>query len=387
MDPRGDHAAMGKNVKAAAQRAQKKQQKDKKREQKKQADKQRRQLAAASAAVTPSGAHLHDFARRRRRPSDWEPATDGILGLARSRDVHPQVAARMVFEEAEDGETGLPEALWTLEKITDLGTTAILAGLTSRGVRPDEAAFVERARALGSAWKLAEELWAPALPEGASVHDRDFLGLAAYTMWKHWCSEVPSREQVIDLLTDGREAIEDDELAIATDRWLDAWDRIKPFLTPAQQTFEAAEEVLELDASLHSWIDNLTLVASNLAIEDAGVAARASRVLEEVLAQFTGEDHELRLNLSGDLGGLLFRAGRPVDGERLLRAMIAAYPDHAIGYVSLAEAWAESRADQERALALLQEAAARVKDGGDWDLEDRIDALRADLGRVPHAAK
>jgi hypothetical protein len=103
------------------------------------------------------------------------------------------------------------------------------------------------------------------------------------------------------------------------------------------------------------------------------------RAVLQVLAQFTGEDDNLRLNVSGDLGSLLFRAGRPEDGERVLRELITASPDRAIGYVNLVEAWPGSRADQERSLALLEEAAARVVDAEDWDLEQRIEALRADL--------
>jgi hypothetical protein len=285
----------------------------------------------------------------------------------------------MAAEEAD--EIDLPDALWTLAKITDLGSRAILLGLEDRGVHADEAAFVERARSLGSAWKLAEELWVPALQESASVHDKDFLGLAAYTLWKHWCSEVPSREKVIDLLKDGLAALEDDDQAVAADRWLEAWDRMKPLLTPETRTFEAAEDLLELDESLFNWVDHLTMVALNTALEDARVAVRGSRVLEEVLAQFTSADDALRRNLSGDLGSLLFRAGRPEAGERVLRELIAAAPSHAIGYVSLAEAWPGSRADQERSLALLEEAAARVEDAEDWDLEERIDALRAKLAR------
>ncbi len=121
------------------------------------------------------------------------------------------------------------------------------------------------------------------------------------------------------------------------------------------------------------------MVAGNVARTDTGVAVRACRILEEVLAQFTGEDDDLRLNVSGDLGSLLFRAGRPEDGERVLRELIAASPDHAVGYVNLVEAWPASRADQERSLALLEEAAARVVDAEDWDLEQRIETLRAGL--------
>jgi len=55
---------------------------------------------------------------------------EGILGLARQRDVHPHVAAWMVVEEAD--EIDLPDALWTLQKITDLGSRAILVGLEER---------------------------------------------------------------------------------------------------------------------------------------------------------------------------------------------------------------------------------------------------------------
>lgn len=364
---------MGKNAKAAAQRAKKKQQKDKKREQKNQAEKQRRQRVAALAHAPPRRLAVDGL-------PDWNPAAEGILGLARQRDVHPHVAARMAVEEAELFEVDLSDPLWTRVKIAGLGTDAILAGLEDRGVHADEDAFVERARSLGSAWKLAEELWAPALHDGASVHDKDFLGLAAYRLWNHWCPEVPSREQVIDLLADGLAALEDDEQAIAAARWLEAWDRMKPLLTPEARTFEAAEELLGLNESLVNWVGHLTMVTHNAALTDAGVAVHGSRVIEEVLAQFTSVDEELRLSVSGDLGSLLFRAGRPEDGERVLRELIAAHPDRAVGYVNLADAWPKNRADKERSLALLEEAAARVKDAEDWDLEERIEELRAELG-------
>jgi hypothetical protein len=47
--------------------------------------------------------------------------------------------------------------------------------------------------------------------------------------------------------------------------------------------------------------------------------------------------------------------------------------------VNLVEAWPRSRANQERSLALLEKAVARVEDAEDWDLQQRIEALRADL--------
>ena len=168
---------------------------------------------------------------------------------------------------------------------------------------------------------------------------------------------------------------------LGTTRWLEAWDRMKPLLPPEVRTFEAAEDLLELDESLLNWVDHLTMVGNNTALTDVGVAVRASRVIEEVLAQFTSEDDDLRRSLFGDLGSLLFRAGRPEDGERVLRELIAASPDHAIGYVHLAEAWPANRTDQERSLALLEEAARRVEDAEDWDLEQRIEELQAELAR------
>ncbi len=372
---------MGKNAKAAAQRAKKKQQKDKKRQQKNQAEKQRRQLAGALSSVLPRGPGAILSGPARFGQPYWEPATDGILGLARKESIHPHVAAWRIDEDVELDDIDLPDAVWTLEKITGLETRAILVGLEERGVHADQAAFVERARALGSAWKVAEELWAPALGEQASVHDEDFLGLAAYALWKEWCPEVPSRERVIDLLSGGMAALEDDEEAVAADCWIEAWDRMKPFLTPDVRTLGAAEDLLEIDESLHSWVEHLTMVADNAGLTDAGVAVRASRVVEEVLAQFASEDDHLRRDLSSDIGTLLFRAGRPEDGERVLRELIAAFPEHAAGYVSLADAWPEDRAYQERSLALLEEAAARVEDAEDWDLEPRIEALRAALAK------
>jgi predicted Zn-dependent protease len=159
---------------------------------------------------------------------------------------------------------------------------------------------------------------------------------------------------------------------------------MKPLLSSEVQTLDAAQKIAGLSAPLFNWAEELATVALDAASERPDVAARASGTFEELLAQFTGETGEVRRELEADRGELLFRGGRPEDGERVLRRVIAAHPAHAVGYATLAREWTRSeaagRADLQRALALLDEAAQRrVEDAGLWELSARRKELRERL--------
>jgi hypothetical protein len=369
---------MGKKSGAAAQRAKKKHEKDQKRK-KVQARKQQAMKAPTARPATPPAGGI-----------DWKPAVEGISGFAARARIPFFLAAQVAVQMAdEDGtQLELPASVWTLPRMLKTETAEIVDRLGQLGVHTDREAFTAATPRSGSAVAFAREAWLGLLPEGSDVHARDFVCLAACELWKRWRPEPPSQEMLIELLLLQEATAEHGDEVAATLYGIQLWGLLRALLTPEMRTTVAAELLLGegQQGALFNWASDFSMVSLNAMRHDPAGGQRAAEVLAEVLGQFPDESEGWRLPLVRDRAQLLYDTGAHEEAERILREQIAALPDQAGAYVTLAELWASSKTDDRvgpaRALALLEEAAARpVVDGEGWDLEERIDDLRKRLHR------
>jgi hypothetical protein len=283
---------MGKKHGAAAQRAKKKHEREVKR---RRAQSKRR--LSTTARVGQAKWRLPGP-----RLLDWLPAVDGIEGLAAGERMHPYEAARIVEHLSwfELGGTKLPDVVWTPSKVAALATAELLAHLERFGIRADARAFVMATPRFGSAWRYARETWFPAMLATASVHDRDFAGLAACELWRRWRADTPSQEMLLDPLLLGQAHADHHDYAAATARWIEFWALLRPMLSPEARTTAAADALLEGGGPLLSWASDLATAALYTSERDTALARRAAQVLAEVLAQFCDEDEAWKLAILED---------------------------------------------------------------------------------------
>jgi hypothetical protein len=375
-----DDRAMG-DKSGSAQRARKKHEKEQKR---RKAVAQKRQAKAASAARPAASRALGPV---------WDAAAQGIEGLAaQSRVLFYEAVHRVADFACIDcgAAEELPDALWTAAKVVALETAALVDRLARLGVTADRDAFVAATSPFRSAVAYAREAWLPLLPETSDVHARDFACLAACELWKRWRPEPPSHEMLLDALLPGDDRARHGDDTAAIEHWLRFWSLLLPLLTPEVRTTPAADALVGGGGGLFNWASDLSMAAMNGEVADP-LKRRVAGALREIVAQFTAEPPGWALPLLQDRALLLYQLGERDEAERTLSEQIAAHPDSAGGYVMLSDFWAqtgdEGHAQTARALAILEEAAARpVKDGKDWDLEPRLKDLRARLASAEREA-
>jgi hypothetical protein len=332
----------------------------------------------AQAALRPAPA----FEKRAPPPPPRSAAQAGGHGFA------PYTVGRIfeqsdAFAKMKRDEPRRAALFWTAERIAALDTSAILARLEKLGVaaRPED--FLPLATRTTSAWEISE-VWRERLGGDIERHDDDFLGYAACELWKRYSPDRPSQEMLDDWMQEGYRLSQHLELARACDLWQKVWDVIRARLTPDMRTCDDAGAVFNGTQSITNWVDDFVLELRNAAIKEPLYAARGVTLCEQVLGQFLDEDDAFRRSFRAAMGELLFMAGRPGDGERVLQGLIEEFPDLAIGYAYLADALAGSERrpgtaeGRERAIALLEAALARpVRDAEDFSLRERLRDLRS----------
>jgi hypothetical protein len=229
-------------------------------------------------------------------------------------------------------------------------------------------------------WELAEQQWAPRLPNEATVHDDDFVHIAACELRARWVPDRPAREQILEHYLDGGRACEKHEYGAAVQRWLAFWRHLEPCLTDAVRTTDDVQRLLDSDEPFFNWAEDFAWCAIRAGANDPALAAEAAGVLRQMLDRLPDERGNWRVYVAADLSSLLFLAGRTEEAEQLRLSCIEEHPDKSIGYIMLAAQWASephtTAESVRRALALLRKAAAYpVTDGDDWELARRITNL------------
>jgi tetratricopeptide (TPR) repeat protein len=350
----------------AAKRAKKKHQKALKRAQ---------QLARRREAQEQRARQWH--ARRHDPLAGWAPQVEGIQGLAHRLGTTFFEAARMTDR------SGLPEAVWSPQRVRSLPTEELVRRLGTLGIIAHETGFRETFAQDWSMSEAAERAWLPRLGPEATVHDRDFVRLAACELHGRWLPDTPFHEALVSAFLDSLEAHHANEDERALERGLSLWRLLRSRLSEHMRLTDDVDELLDLYEPFSLWPLEFATSAVRAVPRRPELAAPAAKVLDEVVAQFQEERGDGWLSMQGNRARLLAAAGRGEEAERLLGRLIDKYPDHAVGYAVLAELLSlpgAETASRHRALELLEAATARpVKDAEEWNLARHLQELRKSL--------
>ena len=318
----------------------------------------------------------------------WRPAEEGIEGLANRVGIPYYQAAYRAADHVGATPALLPHMVMTPVRLAALETPALLARLAALGIVTDHDAFLAATGTEASAVKFANEAWLPLLVGSTTVHDRDFLRLAACELWKRFRPETPSIEGLLYLFHLGFDRARKQDEPGTVEIWLDFWTQLRRRLPPEARTLEAVDAFFGNGFdSFNTWIEVLLSAAENAGTSHPDLARRTVTLLQEVRELLSEEDEEYQRMLVADQAGLLFHTGRPEEGEQLLREAIAREPLNIDAYLSLAGLLAPDTSDDRvkiaSALALLEEAVAKRADpGNNWDLDTRIAELRERLAEL-----
>lgn len=316
------------------------------------------------------------------RVPDWKPEKEGIEGL--SRRLRRSFAA-IAYDLTRFTSTALADlagVVWTKPRIVALATNEILARLGALGIAATEADFLAGTEAESSAVRFAERAWLPLMHRGSSVHARDFVRLAAWSLWERLRPEAPPMEEILELclIGDDHAVAEEPELALRS--WLAFFDRLRPRLTPSIRT------LADLDTLFHGGLDDVETWTQALYVFALESAARtpeltrgAAVVLGDLTERLSGEPDEWRVLMVDDQARLLAAVGAKSEGEQALRAMIARVAPTPNAWLTLVEFLTDDEDDDpddlRGAIAALKAAKALEPDPEDhWDFDERLADLR-----------
>ena len=280
---------------------------------------------------------------------------------------------------------------WTRHAVAALSNADIIATLARFGVQTTRNEFRVAAEPLWSAWELSEG-WRREVAE-LPAWDEDFLGLGACELWRRWCSDRPSVEMLDDWMQEGYAQAKEGRSAEACDRWRSLWETLRTRLESAMRSTKDSRGVFNGLELLGNWAYDFVDEARVAGVDDPRYTEQGIQFIDAFLGQFQDEDEPFRLMLRAEAGSLCFLAGQREEGERRLRTLIAEYPDQAIGYVTLSDAYwieAKERSDVEArrcAVDILEKALAHpVVDAVDFDVELRLREIRGATGPSSESA-
>lgn len=242
------------------------------------------------------------------------------------------------------------EQIWVPSRVDLLPTGEILSILADFGIKVTPGGLRTLAEGSGFAWDLSVSWCA-----GRSMNpgERDLVGLAACTLWARWLPERPSFERLDTWFEDGVEAYRRGDEAEAARLWGLVWQAALAWLTPEMTTFESSP-LSQLSWSVEEWLMDYRMVLHNGSLGDTARAAQSLALCERCLAQFTGEGEDFFLIFEEERGEMLFALGHLDEGERVLRDLIASFPDTLDLYRALSF-WL-AKTDLPRAIEVLEKA-------------------------------
>lgn len=276
---------------------------------------------------------------------------------------------------AEDVQHRLAAWPYSISKLRGWSTDRLVEELGAVGVDIDRERFLEKADRYISAWVLAEN-W---IDEGRVYPHlgEDLIYLGACELWRRWLPERPSVEMFYDILEDRPHGSYDQA---EHDRWVGFWRAIDELLPESIDTSEDADVYLGIRMMLFNWTQDVTIECAHNSPEE--FLEQAIPHIERMIERFSGESHEWRAPMRGDLAQMLMKVGRDGEAIAIFEDLIEHEPESVRGYVL----WADSLEQRgevtslRRALELLEGAlASEATDGADWDVASRRDDVKAKL--------
>lgn len=400
---------MAKNhTKASQQRAKKKHQKTVAR---------KKATTETRASEARAAANAAEVRMRARPKTQDEIAREAVIALrngyaeyARKQNVAFYLAARELgslveqLDEQQDITTSLVgrgTKVWTFQRVAALSTEEIVGQLRTLGIEVSPETIGEGATGRSVA-KWAQRAWQTQLHR-AKPMIVDFALMAACELWKRWKPEAPHTEALLSQWLDaldahhahhqehdhgdhehdhgdhdhgGHDHDHDHNDAEHLEAELVLEELLRPWFAEMPKTEAKAQDWLGTPGLLGEWTGGLYELAQDLSSTNPDLARRTSDALGR-MAEALSEDRVFSLTIAEMRADILIGASDAEAAKQVLRENIERRPDEAEGYLLFADILEEDLSDAAQALATLEEALKRSKNGADFDLEARIAGMRS----------
>ena len=277
--------------------------------------------------------------------------------------------------------------LWFPSKIRALSTEKIIKYLAERGIVYNQEAFVKKCQKNSSAWDVSEQLW-PKQAKSSSRDIADFSSLAACILWERLYENGEltklSYEMLDDWIEEGYNYLKKDQLK-ACKIWIKVWDAFKYLFDLPNQTMDEIDNTFHGSQSFFNWCQDFEMAINNSSIDSNEFHNDGLRYFIEFLEYFSEDNPYISTSMQMGLGELFCQSDNQKKGEQIMQDLIDKYPDKAQGYIGMETALRfrkDNAIDQtyKKQLKVLEAAKSYpVTNGGDYDLDFRIDDLKKKL--------
>lgn len=186
-----------------------------------------------------------------------------------------------------------------------------------------------------------------------------------------------------DWMRAGYDYLQKEDRSDAVECWKRCWDELLRIVPPALQDPGLAEKTGAFEGGdfLSNWLQDFETLLVELAKNDVSQARYALNYLNTVLRRFPKLSIDIANNMLVDLTRCQAMLGQQQQAVDALEEMVEKYPNHAQGYVALAEMYGydadmlNMRPDPCRAIQYLQNALENAVDCRDYDVDYRIKDL------------
>ncbi len=261
---------------------------------------------------------------------------------------------------------------WDLDRVGAMSTEELLAKLGEFGVAVTGDEFVRQAPDFASAVDLAED-WYERYPVYAPDLDEDFIWMAATVLWRRLTPDVPSSEELDDMMQQGYELAGEQRMVEACRIWLEVWERLKPRFTPEMRSIRDAERAFEGLECLYNWCQDLEDALNDAGGAEPGHLRQRVDFCNEFCNLFPASDETIIVNMKRAAAESYFALGQTSDGDRAYAALVEEFPDNAWSYIGWGDEYAaflskDMPPDYERAERIYRRALDRGIQQGDRDV-------------------
>jgi hypothetical protein len=228
----------------------------------------------------------------------------------------PKQMARMIKQFAK---------FWSQDEIALMTTEQILAKLDELGIPVTVEEFLTDVASCNGSGKIYEQ-WESRFEPMIEGRDADFPWMAADVLWRRLVPHQISTEQLADLVQEGYDVLAAGDLGQACQLWLDAWNVLKPRLTPAMRNCDEVDAHLGWDMYLSNWSQDLETELHNAAIDRPELHESRIRFCRE-FCQCLPDSRSVIPRMKRAVAESLFLSGRTEEAEREFALLVEDAPD------------------------------------------------------------
>ena len=221
---------------------------------------------------------------------------------------------------------------WNQDRVDLLSTDEIITKLREFGVDFKTEQFEKDVRSHVSVRDLVRH-WEDVYPIDLDDFNIDFIFLACRALWERLAPDVISNDKIGDLIADGHSLLEKGHCGKACEKWLQAWEYLKPRLDDNLKSVGDADRFFPEINFISDWCQDLEMELGNAGSDDPSFYEKRIRYCEEFCDLFPESDDLILVNMRVAFAESLFFLGKSEEGEKAFQGAVEDFPESAWTYI------------------------------------------------------